>query len=81
MTRKTKNIRASLTLAASLAATSVSAFAFTDVNETHWANEPISALSAAGYINGYTDGSFGPDNQITRAEFVTIINNFVPFGC
>lgn len=75
MTRKTKNILASLTLAASLAATSVSVGAFSDVSESHWAKEPIRALSAAGYINGYTDGSFGPDNKITRAEFVTIINN------
>ena len=30
-------------------------------------------MSKAGIINGYTDGTFRPDNPITRAEFVTMI--------
>jgi len=75
MTRKTKNILAALTLSASMAVSSASALAFTDVDGAHWANVPITSLNQAGYINGYADGSFAPDSQITRAEFVTIINN------
>lgn len=30
---------------------------------------------ANGFINGYTDGSFGPDKMMTRAEFATILSN------
>lgn len=77
MTRKTKSILAALTVAASLAATSVSAFAFSDVSEWHWAKQPIEELNSAGYISGYEDGNFYPSNAISRAEFVTIINNIM----
>ena len=28
-----------------------------------------------GWVNGYPDGSFKPDQYITRAEFVTLVNN------
>ncbi len=39
----------------------------------HWACDNINKLVALGAINGYPDGSFKPDNNITRAEFVTVI--------
>ena len=66
---------AAVVLAAGMIASSMTVFAFTDVNKGNWAEAPITALSNAGYVNGYTDGSFRPDDCITRAEFVTIINN------
>ncbi len=51
---------------------------FTDVAESHPRYDSIKAASAAGLINGYAsvDGtfSFKPDNTITRAEAVTVIN-------
>ena len=34
----------------------------------------INAFAASEYILGYPDGSFKPDNNISRAEFVVIIN-------
>lgn len=46
---------------------------FIDIAD-HWANKDISNLSDQGIIEGYSDGSFKPDNPITRAEFITIIN-------
>lgn len=47
---------------------------FTDT-EDHWAADVISRIAAAGWINGYGDGSFRPDGLITRAEAVKILNS------
>lgn len=46
--------------------------AYADI-ATHWAKEYIAALSGKGIINGYEDGTFRPDNQITRAEFAKLL--------
>ncbi len=40
----------------------------------HWAKSYIGKFTKNGYINGYEDGSFRPDDSITRAEFVKIFN-------
>lgn len=42
---------------------------------SHWAENAINKLAAAGIINGYEDNTFRPDNSITRAEFVTMTVN------
>lgn len=39
----------------------------------HWAEESIRKLILDNIIGGYKDGNFKPDNNITRAEFVTIL--------
>ncbi|MDR6550953.1 cadherin-like beta sandwich domain-containing protein [Paenibacillus qinlingensis] len=44
----------------------------TDI-QTHWAAKDIQHLIEAGVIAGYPDGTFKPDNKITRAEFVSMI--------
>ncbi len=49
---------------------------YTDVNEDQWFNAAISTLSEAGINSGYPDGSFRPDNYITRAEFAALIVRF-----
>ena len=49
---------------------------FTDI-ENHWAKEYIDATSQALWINGYEDGTFRPDNYITRAEAMTIFNRIL----
>ena len=49
---------------------------FTDI-EGHWAAADINALSAAGVIGGYSDGTFRPDRTLTRAEAVKLINRVV----
>ena len=49
---------------------------FSDVNEGDWYNNNISTVAAAGIVNGYDDGTFLPNNKITRAEFATIAARF-----
>ena len=46
---------------------------FDDVNG-HWAEGYIKLFADRGYINGYPDGTFQPDSNVSRAEIVTIIN-------
>lgn len=40
----------------------------------HWAEEAILAGVKAGYINGYQDGTFRPDNSVSRSEFSKMLN-------
>ena len=40
----------------------------------HWAEGDISAFAGAGYLLGYPDGTFMPDQIMTRAEMVTVLN-------
>lgn len=47
---------------------------FRDVSQTHWAAGYIQAAAGSGLILGYSDGTFHPDQHITRAEAVTILN-------
>jgi len=42
---------------------------FTDIS-THWASAVIRDLAKAGYVNGMGDGTFAPDSQVTRAQFI-----------
>ncbi|MBR3934914.1 MAG: S-layer homology domain-containing protein [Clostridia bacterium] len=46
---------------------------YTDISSS-WAAEYIQIAYANGLIKGYTDGTFRPDNNITRAEFMVIVN-------
>src|SRR5659263_122016 len=41
----------------------------------HWAKDNIQSLVDRGIIKGYPDGTFKPENPITRAEFCTIITS------
>lgn len=50
--------------------------AFTDVPDSHWANQAISTLSNAGVILGFQDGTFRPDAYITRAQFAAMTSRF-----
>ncbi|MEX2460523.1 MAG: S-layer homology domain-containing protein [Paenibacillaceae bacterium] len=40
----------------------------------HWAESQISSWIEKGFIKGYPDGSFKPNNSITRAEFMALVN-------
>ncbi len=52
----------------------VPAFAdFTDVAKDHAAYDAVNVLNQLGVINGYDDGSFKPDNNVTRAEFTAML--------
>ncbi len=47
---------------------------FPDVPNTHWGVAYITDSVGMGWISGYEDGTFKPDNFITRSEVVAIIN-------
>lgn len=55
-------------------------FSFTDVPKTHWAYDCIATATQAGWLKGYTDGTFKPDQSITRAEAMSIINRVLDRG-
>ena len=46
---------------------------FTDISG-HWAKAAIETLSNSNIISGYNDGSFKPQNTVTRAEFITMLS-------
>lgn len=49
---------------------------FTDLTG-HWAEAYVANAVAKGWITGYEDGTFRPDQKITRAEAVTIVNRML----
>ncbi|MCY9660463.1 S8 family serine peptidase [Paenibacillus chondroitinus] len=46
---------------------------FNDVDESYWGLGILKQMWADGWITGYSDGSFHPDEQATRAEFVSML--------
>ena len=50
------------------------AASFSDVEATHSNYTAITTLADMGIINGYTDGTFKPDNAVTRAEMAKLIS-------
>lgn len=50
---------------------------YTDLSESHWAYKNIMAVTEKGLFTGYLDGSFHPDSYITRAEFATVLANYL----
>ena len=46
---------------------------FPDVPENHWAYETVEQMRERGIVEGYPDGTFGGDRQMTRYEFATIV--------
>jgi len=66
----------SLMVAAALAAVGVvpanGKGAFSDIS-SHWARSTIEAAVARGYVAGYPDGTFKPNANVTRAEFLAVV--------
>lgn len=48
------------------------AFAYPDVPDSHWAAKQIKELTEKSVIVGYPDGTFKPDENVTRAEFAAM---------
>jgi len=46
---------------------------FADLPSGHWAHSYVATLVGDGTINGFEDGTFRPDNTVSRAEFVKMI--------
>lgn len=64
-----------LALTAAMIVPSVPAMAAPSDIAGHWAESVITQWQSKGLIQGYEDGTFKPGNTITRAEFVTLMNN------
>lgn len=50
---------------------------FSDTQNNAWYQNYLGFASQNGLINGYSDGTFGPNRNITRAEFAVIIANYL----
>ncbi len=48
--------------------------------EGHWAQATIQKWIDEGRASGYPDGSYKPDNNVTRAEFVKMVNGIIDFN-
>ncbi|QKS48662.1 S-layer homology domain-containing protein (plasmid) [Paenibacillus cellulosilyticus] len=46
---------------------------------THWAAEPIRTMSSNGLIGGYSDGTFRPNQSVSRAEFTVFMTRVIRF--
>ena len=46
---------------------------FSDINSSYWAYDAIQDVVKRKIVNGYSDGSFGPDKPLTRAETTKVI--------
>jgi len=48
---------------------------FNDLSAKHWANDAIARAVQQGWVRGFPDGSFKPDQPVTRAEMAVMIGN------
>jgi len=74
MNRKVLTVLLVIAMVFALAPVALAASTFSDI-AGHWAEKDINAAVSSGYVQGYSDGTFKPDANITRAEFVAMVNN------
>lgn len=56
----------------------ITALSFNDLND-HWAKQAIERAAGLGIVNGYTDGTFRPQENVTRAEFTVMMGRALEF--
>lgn len=72
-------LSSTLTISVSAAVPPVFAQArFNDVESSYWANQYVQSLTDANIINGFPDGTFRPNEQMTRAQFASILYGGFP---
>ena len=52
---------------------------FSDVPDVYWAKDAIYLVADAGIVGGYADGTFRPENNITREQFAKVVANFMGY--
>lgn len=62
-----------IALATDIATSTPTKSTFIDVPDAHWAMRYIEAARNHGIIGGYPDGTFKPDNKVTRAEIAKMV--------
>lgn len=50
---------------------------FSDVGSGHWAYRYIISAATKGWVNGYEDGTFRPEQNITRSEVMALVNRML----
>lgn len=50
---------------------------FSDLSPDHWAAGAVAVMAEKGYLSGREDGRFCPEDPVTRAEAVTILNRLL----
>ena len=53
---------------------------FNDVSENYWGKNSIVKLADKGIVKGYSDGTFKPYKDITRGEFISLVNKSFGFS-
>ncbi len=51
---------------------------FNDVESSYWASQYVQSLSQANIISGFPDGTFRPGEQMTRAQFASVLSGAFP---
>ncbi|ONI44117.1 hypothetical protein AN641_08195 [Candidatus Epulonipiscioides gigas] len=77
--RMNRHIALYLALSVGFSVNGISTYAndtktFSDT-DSHWASSSIELLNQAGILSGYADGTFRPNNNITRAELASCLQN------
>lgn len=70
------NLKKSLLCIVMAVLLSVQVFAatpFSDVQNGKWYTEPVTYCQSKGLVSGYKDGTFKPNNNISRAEFCVML--------
>ncbi len=76
--KKNKVLYALIILTMLISTNSISYGQVLDIGK-HWAKDDIVYLMEKGVMEGYNDGTFKPDKDITRAEFLKMVNNVFGF--
>ena len=69
-----------VSIAARFASKTTGRASYSDISSSHWAARAIAVCASNGWVQGYADGTFRPDQPITRAEAMTIINRMLGRG-
>ena len=70
----------SILLALCICIACVSVFAvagYSDLSSYHWAKDTIERYTNAGIFNGFPDGTFRPDERMTRAQFASVLSRLL----
>ena len=50
---------------------------FKDVPPEYWAYQAIEEAAEKGYFEGYPDGTFKPEETVTRAELAAVLDRYI----
>ena len=68
-----KSLVLAMAMALGVTASAYAANPFSDVPAGHWAYDSVNKLAAAGFVDGYGNGTFGGDRLMTRYEMAQIV--------